>query len=168
MRRRTTAALLAASLAWPLSTGAAPRVAERAAPAAAELPGKPTGPIVVEHRLAADPAVGVPLEISVTARVDAAAGGLSIEANATVPRAALVTPPRLLAAGEGVYSWQITVVPLAVEAGYLSVIVSGTIDGLDQARSVTISLRSAAPADAPAPVAGGGETLIALPVQESP
>ncbi len=66
------------------------------------------------------------------------------------------------------YSWQITVVPLAAEAGYLSVIVSGTIDGVDQARSVTISLRSAAPADAPAPVAGGGETLIALPVQESP
>ena len=162
-------ALLAASLMmWPLLTAAAPRVLERAAPAAAELPGKPTGPILVEHRLAADPAVGVPLDITVTARVDAAASGLSIEANATVPRAALVTPPRLLEAGAGVYSWQITVVPLAAEAGYLSVIVSGTIDGVDQARSVTISLRSAAPADLPAPTAGGGETLIALPVQESP
>jgi hypothetical protein len=168
MRQRTATALLVASLAWPLSTGAAPRAVERAAPAAAELPGKPTGPILVEHRLAADPAVGVPLEITVTARVDGAAGGLGIEANATVPRAALVTPPRLLEAGEGVYSWQITVVPLTAEAGYLSVIVSGTIDGVDQARSVTISLRGAAPADARAPVAGGGETLIALPVQESP
>ena len=168
MRQRTAVALVAASLAWPLSAGAAPRAVERAAPAAAELPGKPTGPILVEHRLAADPAVGVPLEVMVTARVDAAAGGLSIEANATAPRVALVTPPRFLAAGEGVYSWQITVVPLAAEAGYLSVIVSGTIDGVDQARSVTISLRSATPADSPAPVAGGGETLIALPVQESP
>ena len=161
-------AIVVAALALPLWVGAAPRTAERAAPAPAELPGKPTGPIAVEHHFAADPAVGVPVKIAVTARVDGAAGGLSIEANPTLPRAALVTPPTLLAVGEGVYSWEITVVPLAAEAGYLSVIVSGAIDGVEQARSVTISLRSAVLADAPAPVARGGETLIALPVQESP
>ena len=34
--------------------------------------------------------------------------------------------------------------PLAADAGYLSVIVSGSIDGVAQARSVTLSLRSAA------------------------
>jgi hypothetical protein len=168
MRRRITAALVAAALALPVAVGAAPRAAERVAPVAAELPGKPTGPIAVEHQFAADPAVGVPVKITVTAHVNGAAGGLGIEATPTLPRAALVTPPTPLAVGEGVYSWEITVVPLAAEAGYLSVIVSGAIDGVEQARSVTISLRSVVLEDAPAPAARGGETLIALPVQESP
>jgi hypothetical protein len=168
MGRRTTAAVMAALLGWPLLAGAAPRAIEDTAPARAELPGKPTGPIVVEHRLAADPAVGVPLEIVVTARAEGAHGGLSLEASATAPSAVLVTPPLPIMAEEGVYSWTITVVPLASEAGYLSVLVSGVVDGVDQARSVTISLRSAAAtAGQPSPAAGG-ETLIALPVRESP
>jgi hypothetical protein len=93
---------------------------------------------------------------------------LSIEANATVPKAALVSPPVLVGADEGVYSWELTVVPLLSEAGYLSVIVAGSIDGVAQARSVTIPLRSAAPAEAAAVTVAAGETLIALPVQESP
>ena len=50
----------------------------------------------------------------------------------------------LVAAGDGVYAWTITVVPLTAEAGYLTVIVSGDIDGVAQARSVTVSLRSTA------------------------
>jgi hypothetical protein len=80
-----------------------------------------------------------------------------------------VTPPLLTSVVEGVYSWELTVVPLADDAGYVSVIVSGNVDGVAQARNVTISLRSAAaPSPAPAVIAGGGETLIALPVQESP
>jgi hypothetical protein len=168
MKRRIATALVAVSLAWPLSVGAAPRAVGIAAPARAERPDKPTGPIVVEHRLAAEPALGVPLKIAVTARVQGDVGRLSIEANATEPRAVLVSPPVLVAVEGGAYSWEITVVPLAAEAGYLSVIVSGSIDGVAQARSVTIALHSAVPAEAAAVTVTEGETLIALPVQESP
>ena len=167
-RRLATALVAAASLAWPWLAAGAPRAAERAA-TSVELPGKPTGPIAVEHRLATQPSVGVPLDVSITARVAGDVGRLGIEANATAPDAALVTAPTLVAVGEGTYSWRLTVVPLVAEAGYLSVIVSGSIEGVAQARSITISLRSAAAeGDPPAVALAGGETLIALPVQESP
>jgi hypothetical protein len=168
MRRRIATALVAVVLAWPLSVGAAPRAVDTATPARVERPDKPTGPIVVEHRLTAEPAVGVPLTIEVTARVEGEVGRLGIEANATAPRAALVTSPLLIAASAGSYSWEITVVPLKADAGYLSVIVSGSIDGVAQARSVTIALRSAGSAEAAAITVVAGETLIALPVEESP
>ena len=168
MRMRTAVALLTAVLAWPTLAGAAPRAAEGAAPARVDLPVKPTGPIGVEYRVAAQPAVGVPLEIAVTARVGAEVGRVTIEAAASSTRAVLVTPPALVTAGAGVHSWTITVVPLAAEAGYLSVIVAGDVDGVAQARSLTVPLRSAnAPGARPAPTAGR-EALIALPVQESP
>jgi hypothetical protein len=168
MKQRLAIGLVAVSLAWPSLTGAAPRAVGDPPPARVERPDKPTGPIVVEHLFAADPAVGVPLKIAVTARVEGDVGRLSIEATATEPRAVLVSPPVLLAVGAGVYSWEVTVVPLAADAGYLSVIVSGLIDGVAQARSVTIALRSAVPAEAAAVTVAEGETLIALPVQESP
>ncbi|HEY3518944.1 MAG TPA: hypothetical protein VGL98_17980, partial [Gammaproteobacteria bacterium] len=65
--------------------------------------------------------------------------------------------------------WKITVVPLAAEAGYLSLIVAGRVDGVAQARGVTVPLRSAAAGGpAPAAEAAGPEALIALPVQETP
>jgi hypothetical protein len=137
-------------------------------PLRAERPGKPTGPIAVEHRLAAEPMVGVPLKIALTARVAGTVGRLSIEAIATTPQAAVVSPPLLVAVEGDAYAWEITVVPLAADAGYVSVIVSGTIDGVEQARSVTIALRSSAPAEAAAVTAAEGEALIALPVEESP
>lgn len=168
MRKRTTTALVAAVLAWPSLVGAAPRAEERASPAAADLPVKPTGPIGVEYRVMAQPAVGVPLEIAVTARVEADVRRVTIEAAASSPRAALVTAPALVTAGEGVYAWTITVVPLAPDAGYLSVIVAGDVDGVAQARSITVSLRSADASAVSAAGSGGRETLIALPVQESP
>ena len=169
MRRMISALVVAANLAWPMFGGAAPPATELAGPPRAELPGKPTGPIVVEHRLATPPAVGIPLDVGITARVAGDVGRLGIEANATAPEAALVTAPVLVAVGEGTYSWRLTVVPLVAEAGYLSVIVSGSIEGEAQARSITISLRSAAAeGDPPALAVAGGETLIALPVQESP
>ena len=171
MRRLKIATIAGmALLAWPWLANAAPPVdgAVRM-PARSERPAKPTGPIAVEHRLAGDPMVGVPLEIALTARVQAEVGVLRIEANASSPSTALVTPPLLTSVADGVYAWTLTVVPLAADAGYLSVIVSGNIDGVAQARSVTISLRSAgAPDEAPGAVAVGGETLIALPVQENP
>jgi hypothetical protein len=169
MSARVLSALVAAVLAAPSIVAAAPRAAERAVSTRSEVPGKPTGPIAVEFHLAAQPEVGVPLEIAVTARVDTAVNSLALEANASAPSAVLVTPPSLVVGEDGVYSWRITVVPLAAEAGYLSVIVAGNVDGVAQASTVTVSLRSAAAG--PAVQAAGrakGETLIALPVQESP
>jgi hypothetical protein len=168
MKRRTRTALFALALVCPLTVGAAPRTVGTTAPARVERPDKPTGPIVVEHRLTAQPAVGVPLTIALTARVEGDVGRLSIEANATAPGALLVSPPLLVAVAGGVYTWEITAVPLAAEAGYLSIIVSGLIDGVAQARSVTIALRSTAPAEAVAVTIGEDERLIALPAQESP
>lgn len=167
MRRVAIAILAAAAVISAAPGAAAPRGAAPAAAARAELPGKPTGPIAVEHHMGAVPAVGTPLAIAITARVDGQVAGLGIEASATVPSAVLVTQPRLLGVSGGVYSWEITVVPLRADAGYLSVIVSGAIDGVDQARSVTIPLRGEAPG-ADAVRARGDETLIALPVEESP
>jgi hypothetical protein len=167
MKRRSAVALLAVVLGWAMHAGAAPRSLE--ASSANELPAKPTGPISVEYRLAAEPAVGVPLTITVTARVENDVGTLGIEANATSPRSVLVTPPQLDTTSDGRYVWELTVVPLAAEAGYLSVIVSGASEGVAQASSVTISLRSAAePAKTPLAAAADGEALIELPVQESP
>jgi hypothetical protein len=125
--------------------------------------------MAVEHRLAAPPAVGVPLELVVTARVEPGVGDLTIAADASTPRAVLVASPELVTAADGVYVWTITVVPLAADAGYLTVIVAGDVDGLAQARSVTVSLRSSgSPGASPAPEAAEGEVLIALPVQEGP
>lgn len=162
-------ALIAMLALCPALAGGAPRSHQHTAEMRVERPGKPTGPISVEHRLAAEPAVGVPLAITVTARVNAVVDGLSIEATASAPQAALVTPARLLEAANGRYVWQITVVPLAAEAGYLRVLVAGLVDGTPQAQSLTISLRSAAPeADAPVATSAGGEPLIALPAKETP
>ena len=160
--------LVAAALVAPSLVGAAPRPVENAVPVTARLPDKPTGPISVEFRLAAQPVVGTPVELAVTARVEADVSNLTIEADASVPAAVLVASPELVAAGDGVYTWRIAVVPLAAEAGYLTVIVAGAVDGLAQARSVTVSLRSAGSLDAAPVAAARGETLIALPVQEGP
>ena len=132
---------------------------ERSSPPVAHLPAKPTGPIAVEYRVAAPPTVGAPLEIDVSARVEPDVKGLTIEANASAPRVVLLTPPTVVTAGDGVFAWKITVVPLAAEAGYLSVIVAGRVDGVAQARAVTVPL---------AREAAGREALIALPVQETP
>ena len=167
--RRAITTFIAALLAWPSLGLAAPRASERSAPAAVHLPAKPTGPIAVEYRVAAPPAVGAPLEIEVSARVEPDVKGLTIEANASAPRAVLLTPPTVVTAGDGVFAWKITVVPLAAEAGYLSVIVAGRVDGVAQARAVTVPLRSVAAAPPTAAAkAAGPEALIALPVEETP
>ena len=168
MTTRTSTWVVGLLLALPLAAGAAPRSLDRAA-ARAERPGKPTGPIAVEHRLAAQPAVGVPLAIAVTARLAADARNVRIEAYPSLPSAVLVTSPALERTDDGIYRWKITVVPLAAEAGYLNVIVSADVDGVAQANAVTVSLRSAAASGAaPRATEPGGEALIALPVEESP
>ena len=151
-----------------MALAAAPEKAgEPSQPARYESPGKPTGPIAVEHQFGGHLAVGTSVTLTITARVEPGAGELAIETTATEPKALALSAPVLLASGVGWYSWQLTVVPFAVDAGYLNVIVSGEIDGMAQARTVSIGLRSAEPP--PVAVApSGNETLIALPVREGP
>lgn len=159
--------LVVGLLALPALGAGAPR--ERAAaphPARVELPGKPAGAISLDYRVAAEPSIGVPLEITLTARVAGEVGRLTLDASATQPSAVLLTAPTLVASDAGVYVWRITVVPLAADAGYLSVVVAGVVDGVEQARSVSIALHGAVPPPAAQPAAG--ETLIALPVREGP
>jgi hypothetical protein len=148
---------------------AAPPPGDVSAAAPRRLPVKPGGPIAVEYQVAADPIVGTPLEIVISARVEAGVSNVAIEANPSAPRAVLVTQPETGTRGDGIHSWTITVVPLVADAGYLTIVVSGEADGLRQARSLTVPLGSAEPQGlAPAPQTAEGEALIALPVQESP
>jgi hypothetical protein len=154
--------VLAAVLAG--GAAAAPRDAERT-PTVVERPSKPTGPIAVEFRLGGTPVVGVPLTIAVTARV-AGGAALAIEATPTDTRALQVSDPVLVGSEEGRFEWTLSVVPLAADAGFVNVLVTGTIDGVAQARSVAIPLRVAAATASQEPPAEGGENLIALPAEE--
>lgn len=165
---RTFSLVLTLALLSPLAGTAAPHPAGNDPPPRAERPGKPTGPIAVEHRLAAPPAVGVPVAVTVTARVEAGAGELALEVSASQPGSVLLTMPVLVATGPGLRSWQVTVVPLAADAGYLNLLVTGEVDGVPQARTVSVALRSAAATAPAAAPDAAGETLIALPVSESP
>lgn len=164
----TRATLMLLLVALPIAAVAAPRTLDESVRAVQyELPGKPTGPIAVDYRLTAVPAVGVPLTIAITARADGETAGLRLETSASEPRDVLLAVPTVVAARDGAHAWELTVVPLAADAGYLTVVVTGEIDGVSQSRAVTIALRgSEAP---PAAVAGqsAGETLIALPVVET-
>jgi hypothetical protein len=154
--------------AAPLALAAAPEKAGAPPqPVRFESPGKPTGPIAVEHQFGGHLAVGASVSLTITARVEPGAGELAIETTATEPRAVVLSAPVLVATGSGRYSWQLTVVPLAVDAGYLNVVVSGEIDGVPQARTVTVALRSAEPPAVAAPPSDD-EPLIALPVEETP
>jgi hypothetical protein len=171
MKQLSIIALVAALLlAASVGTSAAPRPADAPTPAVERLPVKPGGPIAVEYRLAAQPVVGVPLELTVTAHVEPGVTNVTLEAQPSAPRAVLVTVPEPVAAADGAHSWRITVVPLVEAAGYLTVVVAGVADGLAQARSVTVALGSGAPpgADAAAAAPADGEAMIALPVEESP
>lgn len=167
---RTIATMLISAALCGSLADAAPRPTEATAPADERLPVKPGGPIAVEYRLAAQPVVGMPLEVTVTAHVEAGVTNVTLDADPSAPRAVLVTVPELVAAAGGTYSWRLTVVPLAEDAGYLTVVVAGAADGVAQARSVTVALGNAPPpgAAAAAGPSAGGEALIALPVQESP
>jgi hypothetical protein len=169
MKQRTLTALVASMVVWFAPAHTAPRAADAPQGAVQRLPVKPGGPIAVEYRVAAAPVVGTPLEIAISARVEAGVRNVALEANPSTPRAVLVAQPMIGAQGDGLYSWTITVVPLAADAGYLTIVVSGEADGVLQARSLTVPLGSAAPQGAaPAAQSAEGEPLIALPVQESP
>jgi hypothetical protein len=164
---KTTKFWFAMLAAWPLTAVAAPQKDDSAARPLAELPGKPTGPIAVEHHLSAPLSVGASVVVTITARAEPAARGLALETTASRPSAVLATAPVLVASGAGMASWQLSVVPLEADAGYFNVIVTAEIDGITQARTVAVALRSAAAPVATAKGDAETETLIALPVEES-
>ena len=131
---------------------------------------KPTGPIAVDVRLAAPPALGVPVTVTVTAHAETI-GRLALEVYADDPAALAVVAQSAPVDRAGVRSWEVTVIPTRVSGGTLDVLVAGEIDGVVQARSVVtpIELGGAAPAARPqslATPAAGGENLSLLPVEE--
>jgi hypothetical protein len=146
---------------------AAPR--ERLPAVAAGGPPKPSGPIDVAYSVGAALRVGQPVEIEITARA-AVAGGLALEV--VVPNGGTLAIASESAGTEVVDGrrWVVTVVPLAAGAAYLTVVVTGRIEGLDQSRSVVVPIRTAPAAQTvvlqETAVTPGGERLILLPVEE--
>lgn len=162
------AALLAAAFIC-----AAPAFAQsdaRIKPARLASPGKPVAPIAVEHTLSAEPALGVPLTVTITARAEPSVGALTIEVHGD-EALGVAAPPLAAAAPAGTSIWTVTVTPVAAGTGYLSVLVQGEAGGEPQARSLLIPIRVgvAKPAAVePVKIDGGGEQIIALPAEESP
>jgi len=131
---------------------------------------KPMGPIAVDVRLGARPALGVPLTVTVTARAQAI-DSLELEVRADDPAALLIGEASGPVDRAGVRTWLVTVVPMRSPGGSLNVVVAGEIDGVAQGQSVTtkVSLTGAAPAVralSNAPAEAGGEKLSVLPVEE--
>ena len=133
---------------------------------------KPLGPIAVTVRLAAPPALGVPLAVTVTARADAAAvDRLALEVRADDSVALVIGAQSAPVDRAGARTWVVTVVPMRMSGGNLSVVVSGEIEDVLQAQSVTTKIRPpggepAVRALSIAPAAAGGENLSLLPVEE--
>jgi hypothetical protein len=146
---------------------AAPR--ERQPVVVAGGPPKPSGPIDISYRVGVAPRVGVPVDVEITAHA-AAAQGLTLEV-------AVANGGTLALAGQSVGAaladglrWVVTVVPLAADAAYLTVIVTGRIEGLEQSRSVVVPIRTLPAAQSvveETAVTTGGERLILLPVEEN-
>jgi len=165
----TTPAILLALVA-AVAAGAVAAAPPDAPVAAPQEEAKPMGPIAVDVSLAAPPALGVPLTVTVTARAEAV-DRLELEAHADDSSALLIGARSGPVDRAGARIWIVTVVPMRESGADLSVVVAGEIDGVAQAGSVTTAIRpggavptvralSAAPAEA------GGENLSLLPVEE--
>lgn len=147
---------------------AAPR--ERPPGVVAGGPPKPSGPIDVSYSVGAALRVGVAVAIEITARA-AAAEGLALDvAVASGGALAIVGQSTGTELADG-RSWVVTVVPLAADAAYLTVVVTGRIEGLEQSRSVVVPIRTASTAQTvvehETAVTSDGEGVILLPVEES-
>ncbi len=164
---------IALALVAAVATGAVPAAPRGAPVAEMQEEAKPHGPIAIDVRLAAPPVLGVTLTVSITARAQAI-DRLELEVHADDSAALVIGAPSSPVDGAGSRSWVVTVVPMRTSGGNLSVVVSGEIEGVAQAQSVTTKIRpagilptvralSAAPA---APAEAGGENLSLLPVEE--
>ena len=148
---------------------AAPR--ERPVAAAAGGPPKPSGPIDVAYSVGVAPRVGAPVDIEITAHA-AAAQELALEAvvanGSTLAIAGQSAGTDLAGGGR---RWVVTVIPLAADVAYLTVVVTGRIEGLPQSRSVVVPIRTVPAAQAlveqETAVTVDGERVIFLPVEEN-
>ena len=163
-----TPAIVLALVAAVVTTAVA--AAPLAAPVAATHgETKPMGPIAVDVRLAAPPALGVPLTVTVTARAEAV-DHLELEVRADDSAALVIGAQSGPVDRAGARSWVVTVVPMRASGGNLSVVVAGEIDGVAQAQSVTTKVRPAGAVPTVrasiAPAEPRGENLSLLPVEE--
>jgi hypothetical protein len=151
-------------------------VAVSAPPGAIRGPvGKPTAPIAIRHALAAAPALGRPLEISI--EIESAVplddvtvslsgdNGLFVNASEATLRI-----PRI--ESDAVHRVTVTVTPLVLDVLYLTIVVDADTGGERQARTALVPVRLAAeksrsPATLKADPAGGG-AIHSLPAVQSP
>lgn len=163
-----TAAIVLALFAPIVTTAAA--AAPLDAPVATHQEAKPLGPIAVDVRLAAPPALGVPLTMTVTARAEAI-DRLDLEVHTDDSAALVIAGQSGPVDRAGARTWVVTVVPLRASGGNVSVVVAGEIDGVAQAQSVTTKVIPAGAVStvralSSAPAKAGGENLSLLPVEE--
>jgi hypothetical protein len=158
-------AVLTAAAAHPAPPGVA------AVRGARIYPVKPAGPIAVDYRLGGDVAVGVPVEITITATIGATTAEPVLEVGAYDPEALFVGAPRRLEDSDGRAVFVVRVMPLAATATYLDALVTTELDGMPQSRAIAVPIRPAAavsPAWPRARAVADGEALILLPVEEGP
>jgi hypothetical protein len=167
---RTARALgLTAALLLAAAAAAAPPAESPLAQSSS--PGKPTAPIAIDVALAAEPALGVLLDVTITARATDVRD-LSLEARAVDAAALLVAARTVAADAGGGRAWTVTVLPIADGVAYLGVEVSGLLGGTEVSRNLLVPVRvggarrkiraAAAGNDAEA-----GERLVVLPAQET-
>ncbi|HEX5418623.1 MAG TPA: hypothetical protein VFY39_01355 [Gammaproteobacteria bacterium] len=137
-------AALAAACAGP-EVVAAP-LGEGAAAGASEPfdGGKPVAPFALEYRLAGAPAVGQPLEITLTVRPRSPMSELELHAageSALQVNAESAEQTAASATAEDPAVWSVTVVPQQEGVSYLKLTASGIIAGRRQARSIAVPIR---------------------------
>ena len=147
-----------------------------APPGAVRAPGgKPAAPIAIRHALAAEPALGRPLQVSIEIEPGVAledvvvslsgGDGLFVSSSDATARIARIE------LGE-IYRAAVSVTPLVLDVLYLTVVVDGNAGGVRQARTAMVAVRLAAeksrsPATLKADPAGGG-LVHSLPAGPSP
>jgi hypothetical protein len=164
-----TGALLLALIGVAAAAAAAPR---ETPVVATQLEAKPKGPIAVDVRLAAPPALGSPLTVTVTARADGI-DRLVLEVRADDPAGLAIGAVSAPVDRAGARTWSVIVVPVRSSGANLSIVVAGEIDGVAQAQSVVTPVRPAGAAPpvramAVGPSTRDGENLTLLPVEELP
>lgn len=159
-------ALSSLALALTASVAAAPL--EVPAVAVLQTPPKPSGPIDLRFRVANAALAGQLVDIEIVAR--------AADVEAWRLETAVARSDELIVTSSAVAEelidgrrWIVTVVPQAADTVYLTVVVTGRIDGLEQSRSVVVPIRTTAAAHA-APERAieitEDERLILLPVEE--
>jgi hypothetical protein len=105
---------------------------------------KPQAPIAIVFRLGGTPAIGQPLDVTVSVSVEQAMNGGTLSVTADDPLAVIdpidSVPLGDIEVGDTV-DVGVTVLPLVVQTHYMNVTVSGEIGGLIQTRSINVPIR---------------------------